>query len=142
MRVWERKNYQVVEDEFDGDLQAFDVMKHGVVIATITPSTVDDMGRIVQDLDNGGCVDGWEDGSGGIVNVDLPVRTHVIYSNNVDAPNDVFNESHEELYAAVQHVKEAENTNNARNAHYYEEKWGDYDVLEYHYVVTFNPTNT
>ncbi|MDF1510613.1 hypothetical protein PZE06_20985 [Robertmurraya sp. DFI.2.37] len=69
MRTWKREGYEVVEKEFDYALHAFDVVKDGVVIATITPSTIQDMNQIIEDLDNGDDVNGWEDGSGNTVYV-------------------------------------------------------------------------
>jgi hypothetical protein len=69
MRVWERKGYRVAEKEFDHDLHEFDVVKGGEVIATITPADLDDMQRIVEALDAGEGVNGWEDGMGNTISV-------------------------------------------------------------------------
>lgn len=69
MRTWNRKGYEVVEVEFDGDLHEFEVVKDGEVIATITPETVEDMEQITKDLDNGEDVDGWEDGMGNTISI-------------------------------------------------------------------------
>lgn len=70
MRVWEREGYEVVEKEFDHDLHEFEVVKNGEVIATITPADIEDMQRIVADLDAGEDVNGWEDGNGNTIYVD------------------------------------------------------------------------
>ena len=70
MRTWERKGYEVVEVEFDGDLHEFEVVKDGEVIATITPDTIEDMEQIIEDLDNGEDVNGWEDGMGNVISID------------------------------------------------------------------------
>lgn len=69
MRTWERKGYEVVEVEFDGDLHEFEVVKDGEVIATITPDTIEDMDQIIKDLDSGEGVDGWEDGMGNTISI-------------------------------------------------------------------------
>jgi hypothetical protein len=69
MRVWERKGYIVPEIEFDHDLHEFEVVKDGRVIATITPADVEDMEKIIADLDSGEDVNGWEDGLGNVISV-------------------------------------------------------------------------
>ena len=70
MRTWERKGYEVVEVEFDGDLHEFEVVKDGEVIATITPDTIEDMEQIIKNLDAGDDVDGWEDGMGHTITIE------------------------------------------------------------------------
>jgi len=67
MRVWERKGYRVEEKLFDHDLHEFDVVKDGEVIATITPADLEDMQRIIEALDAGEDVNGWEDGMGNTI---------------------------------------------------------------------------
>lgn len=69
LKTWERNTYTVEEREFDGDLHEFDVVKDGEVIATINPETIEDMQAIIEDLDNGEDVDGWEDGNGNTINI-------------------------------------------------------------------------
>ena len=69
LRTWERNTYIVEEKEFDGDLHEFDVIKNGEVIATINPATIEDMNQIIEDLNNGEDVDGWEDGNGNTINL-------------------------------------------------------------------------
>jgi hypothetical protein len=69
MRVWERKGYIVQEIELDHDLHKFEVVKDGRVIATITPADVEDMEKIIADLDSGEDVNGWEDGLGNVISV-------------------------------------------------------------------------
>lgn len=69
MRTWNREGYEVVEVEFDGDLHEFEIIKDDEVIATITPSTIEDMEQIINDLDNGEGVDGWEDGMGNTISI-------------------------------------------------------------------------
>ncbi|MCG5252641.1 hypothetical protein [Brevibacillus agri] len=69
MKVWKREGYEVVEKEFDKDLHEFDVVKAGEVVATITPADLDDMARIIEDLDNGEDVNGWEDGMGNTISI-------------------------------------------------------------------------
>lgn len=69
MRTWKREGYEVVEKEFDFDLHEFDVVKNGEVIATITPQDLDNQAQIIEDLDNGEDVDGWEDGMGNTISI-------------------------------------------------------------------------
>jgi hypothetical protein len=69
MNTWHRAGYEVQEKEFDYDLHAFDVVKGSVVIATITPGTIEDMKQIIEDLNNGEDVDGWEDGQGNTISI-------------------------------------------------------------------------
>lgn len=69
IKVWEREGYRVEEKEFDHDLHQFDVIKNEDVIATITPATIEDMKQIIEDLDAGEDVDGWEDGVGNTISI-------------------------------------------------------------------------
>ena len=69
LKTWERNTYTVEEREFDGDLHEFDVVKDGEVIATINPETIEDMNQIIEDLNAGEDVDGWEDGNGNTINL-------------------------------------------------------------------------
>lgn len=71
MRVWERENYKVVEKVFDYSLYQFDVVRNdGELVATITPSSLEDQDGIVAALNRGEDVDGWEDGSGNTIYID------------------------------------------------------------------------
>lgn len=70
MRTWVREGYTVEEVEFDHDLHEFEVKKGDEVIATITPGSIEDMQAIIEDLDNGEDVNGWEDGNGNTISVD------------------------------------------------------------------------
>lgn len=70
MRTWERKGYEVIEKEFDGDLHHFDIMQDDEVVATIEPETIDDMQLIKADLDAGEDVNGWEDGNGNTIYIE------------------------------------------------------------------------
>lgn len=70
MKTWVRETYTVEMVEFDGDLKEFEVVKDGEVIATITPATIEDMEQIIEDLDNGEDVNGWEDGMGNVISID------------------------------------------------------------------------
>lgn len=67
MRSWKREGYVVNEVLFDKDLHEFEVVKNGEVVATITPADIDDMKRIIADLDAGEGVEGWEDGMGNTI---------------------------------------------------------------------------
>ncbi|PDY73564.1 hypothetical protein [Bacillus cereus] len=69
MRTWEREGYKVVEVEYNFDLHAFDVIKKEEVVATITPNTIEEMNQIIEDLNGGEDVDGWEDGMGSTISI-------------------------------------------------------------------------
>ncbi|PFY13880.1 hypothetical protein [Bacillus pseudomycoides] len=71
MRTWNREGYQVVEIDFDFDLHAFEVIKDEELIATITPNTIEDMQQIIEALDNGEDVNGWEDGMGNTISIEV-----------------------------------------------------------------------
>lgn len=74
MRTWQREGYKVVEIDFDGDLHEFEIIKQDYIeddelVATITPSTIEDMEQIIMDLDSGEDVVGWEDGKGNTISI-------------------------------------------------------------------------
>lgn len=69
-RTWVRDTYTVSEVDFDHDLKQFEVLRDDEILATITPADLEAQESIVQDLENGECVDGWEDGMGNIVSID------------------------------------------------------------------------
>lgn len=70
MRVWERDGYKVVEVEFDYDLHQFEVVRdNGEIVATITPPDLNSQKEIVEALDAGEGVDGWEDGHGNTISI-------------------------------------------------------------------------
>lgn len=69
MKVWERKGYKVEEVSFDGDLHAFKIIKDNEVLATITPDSIGVMNVIIEDLDAGEDVNGWDDGMGNTIAV-------------------------------------------------------------------------
>ncbi|PEI44624.1 hypothetical protein [Bacillus pseudomycoides] len=71
MRTWNREGYQVEEVELDYDLHAFEIVKDEEVIAKITPNTIEDMKQIIEDLDNGEDVNGWEDGMGNTISIEV-----------------------------------------------------------------------
>lgn len=66
-KVWNRKGYHVIEVDFDGDLKEFEVVQSGEVIGTITPDSIESMQQIIEDLNAGEDVDGWDDGMGGVI---------------------------------------------------------------------------
>jgi len=66
LRTWERNGYTVEMVEWDYDLKAFEVIQ-GENTQTIVPATIEDMQAIIEDLDNGEDVDGWEDGNGNTI---------------------------------------------------------------------------
>ena len=63
-------------------------------------------------------------------------KTHVIFTNSVGAPAEKIVHGKDEEYE-LQEVETAENEDK-RYAHYYEERFNEYDVLEWHYVETVN----
>ena len=67
-RTWVKEGYTVEMVDFDYDLKQFEV-RQGEEVQVITPATIEDMEMIIQDLDNGEDVDGWEDGNGGIITI-------------------------------------------------------------------------
>lgn len=69
MKTWEREGYTVVEVEHNFDLHAFDIIKKEKVVATITPNTIEEMNQIIEDLNNGEDVNGWEDGMGNTISI-------------------------------------------------------------------------
>jgi hypothetical protein len=70
MRTWTRKGYTVREIEFDYDLHQFEVVRdNGEIIATITPFDLDDQNDIIEALDAGQGVEGWEDGMGNTITI-------------------------------------------------------------------------
>jgi uncharacterized protein YkuJ len=70
MRTWVRNGYKVVEVEFDYDLHQFEVVRdNGEIIATITPFDLDDQNDIIEALDAGQGVEGWEDGMGNTITI-------------------------------------------------------------------------
>ncbi|MGE1217662.1 hypothetical protein [Bacillus toyonensis] len=71
MRIWEREGYKVVEENFDGELHAFAVIKGEEVVTTITPGTIEDMNQIIEDLNDGEDVNGWEDGMGNTIYIEV-----------------------------------------------------------------------
>lgn len=69
LKVWKREGYTVEMVEHDGDLKAFEV-KQGEEVQTIYPDSIEAMEQIVNDLDNGEDVDGWEDGMGNTITLE------------------------------------------------------------------------
>lgn len=63
LRTWNREGYTVEMVEYDHDLKAFEVVQ-GDKVQTIYPATIEDMESIIEDLDAGEDVNGWEDGLG------------------------------------------------------------------------------
>ncbi|WP_077297461.1 hypothetical protein [Virgibacillus pantothenticus] len=70
MRTWVRETYTVEEKDFDGDLHEFEIVQNGKVVGTINPATVEDQEQIIEDLNNGEDVNGWEDGNGNVISLD------------------------------------------------------------------------
>lgn len=70
MKTWNRGTYVVIEKEFDYDLHQFEVARGDDILATITPGDLKDQEGIIEALDAGEGVDGWEDGMGNVISVD------------------------------------------------------------------------
>ncbi|MBX0320156.1 hypothetical protein [Shouchella clausii] len=70
LKTWKRNGYQVEEQEFDYSLHQFVIIQNGEVVAAITPASLEDMSLIIQDLNNGEDVNGWEDGLGNTIYID------------------------------------------------------------------------
>ena len=68
MRTWERENYKVVMVEYDFDLKAFAVLQDQEE-QVIYPDDLEDMENIINDLDDGEDVDGWDDGMGNVIRI-------------------------------------------------------------------------
>lgn len=66
LRVWEFEGYTVEMVEHSYDLKAFEVVQ-GEETQTIVPATIEDMNEIIEALDSGEDVDGWEDGNGNTI---------------------------------------------------------------------------
>lgn len=69
LQTWARGTYTVEMVEHDHDLKAFEITQ-GDRVQTIYPATIEDMESIIEDLDNGEDVNGWEDGLGNTIVID------------------------------------------------------------------------
>lgn len=69
MKTWQREDYKVVEVEYDHDLRAFEIIEDGEAKHTIYSGSIEEMNSIIEDLNNGECVDGWEDGMGKTIRI-------------------------------------------------------------------------
>lgn len=69
MKIWERDGYIVEEREFDYDLHRLSVIVDGVELYEIIPSDIDNMKDMMEELDNGADVEGWEDGQGNTIRI-------------------------------------------------------------------------
>lgn len=70
MKKWYRNGYFVQEVSFNFALHEFQIIRHAKVIHTITPETIEDMNRIIEALDAGEDVNGWEDGNGQTISIE------------------------------------------------------------------------
>lgn len=92
MKKWYRNGYFVQEVSFNFALHEFQIIRHAKVIHTITPETVEDMNRIIEALDAGEDVNGWENGSGETIAIEPATDEDIqcLVSEFVDgARNDV-----------------------------------------------------
>lgn len=69
--------------------------------------------------------------------VSTDTKEFVIYSNDVGAPADKFNED-DDLYTDAQEASTAENTDNAKYAHYYDRFEDAYNIFWFEYKATEN----
>lgn len=69
MKIWTYHNYIVEEKEFDYDLHMFEIIQGEKILATIIPSCIEDMNEIIDALNNGEDVNGWEDGMGNTISI-------------------------------------------------------------------------
>lgn len=69
MQTWQRETYRVEERDFDRDLHVFWVIKGDTLVGKISPDSIEEQQIIIEDLNNGECVDGWEDGFGGTISI-------------------------------------------------------------------------
>lgn len=70
MRTWTRTNYKVIETGFDYSLHQYQVVRDdGELVATITPGSLEDQQTIIEALDAGEDVNGWEDGHGNTISI-------------------------------------------------------------------------
>jgi len=67
---WEREGYSVEMRDFDYDLKQFAVIVLGKKEQLIIPGSIESMNSIIEDLNNGEDVDGWEDGMGNTIYTD------------------------------------------------------------------------
>ena len=70
MREWKREGYTIEERPFDYDLHVFAVIVEGKKDQIIYPATIGVMESIIDDLNDGESVDGWEDGMGNTIYTD------------------------------------------------------------------------
>lgn len=69
-KTWEFKNYTVEEVDFDHNLHQFNVVQNDEVKEEINPETLPEQDLIINDLDAGRDVNGWEDGNGNTISID------------------------------------------------------------------------
>jgi hypothetical protein len=69
MRIWERDGYKVIEQDLDFYLRQFAVVVEGKKVQIISPRNIESMLSIIDALNAGADVNGWEDGKGSIIHV-------------------------------------------------------------------------
>ncbi len=69
MRIWERDGYKVIEQDLDFYLRQFAVVVEGMENQIISPNNIESMLSIIDALDAGADVKGWEDGKGNTIHV-------------------------------------------------------------------------
>jgi len=71
MKIWKREGYTVIEKPFDFDLHCFHIVRgDDETIGVIYPNTIDEMHSIIEDLENGESIEGWEDGMGNTIHLE------------------------------------------------------------------------
>jgi len=68
-KAWVKDTYTVEVVDYDHELKRFEVTQNGKV-QIITPDSIENMNQIIEDLDSGEDVDGWEDGHGNTIVID------------------------------------------------------------------------
>lgn len=97
IKRWERENYVVREEDFDGALHMFVVWQYGIP-QEIVPNTIEDMESIIKDLDEGADVKGWEDGNGNPVYIHNSMFERLRYFlENETISYEDFTETYEDL---------------------------------------------
>lgn len=82
MKIWTRDGYKVVEVAFDRDLHQFNIVREGEVLYVINPATLEDQAQIIADLNAGHDVNGWEDGNGNTIYLDIEPSPPTEYVNS------------------------------------------------------------
>src|SRR5690625_3213781 len=107
MEKWIRSGYTVEKVEFDYDLKEFEV-RQGDKVQTISPATIEDMEDIIDALNDGEDVNGWEDGIGNTIYVkevnELTLEEIIDFLNENYLVNGE-NEKYKEVFDSLEDLK-------------------------------------